>query len=75
MTKELLIDKTVKTLNQLPDDKIKSVADFAEYLVKKYEDEVLVNGISKMTSEVKTYEFLESEEDLYTVKDLKEKYK
>jgi hypothetical protein len=75
MTKHILIDRALKSLNQLPEDKIKSVADFADFLLKRYEDEILSKGISKLVSDSKVYEFLENEEDLYSVNDLKERYK
>jgi len=38
MTKEAIIEKTVKTLNILPNEKAEEIADFADYIMKKYED-------------------------------------
>ena len=74
MTKESLINKTIKTLTRLPDDKIKEVSDYADYILKKYNDEVLQKGIEKIVSDSKTFHFLNEEEDLYSVDDLQEKY-
>jgi hypothetical protein len=75
MTKELLIDKTVDYLKNLPPEKVVEVAEFTEYLYQKYEDYILNKGIQKLTSQSKSFEFLKEEEDLYTMEDLKERYK
>ena len=75
MTKELLIDKTVGYLKNLPDNKVEEVADFTEYLYQKQEEYILNKGIQKLTSESKSFEFLKEEDDLYTLNDLKERYR
>lgn len=75
MTKELLIDKTVDYLKNLPDDKVSEVADFTEYLYQKHEAYILNKGIQKLISESKSFEFLKEEDDLYTLDDLKERYR
>ncbi len=75
MTREILINRTVETLQRLPEDRINEVADFAEFILKKYDEQILRKGIEKLVSESKAFAFLKDEEDLYTVDDLKEKYK
>jgi hypothetical protein len=42
---------------------------------KKYEEEILQSGLTELASSSKSYNFLAKEEDLYTVEDLKIKYK
>lgn len=74
MLNESLIHKTLNTLARLPHDKVREVADFADFILKKYEEEVLQKGIEKLVSQSKTYDFLKNEENLYSVEDLKEKY-
>ncbi|MCK9271605.1 MAG: hypothetical protein WC271_15895 [Bacteroidales bacterium] len=74
MLKESLIHKTLNNLARLPHDKVREVADFADFILKKYEEEVLQKGIEKLVSQSKTYDFLKNEENLYSVEDLKEKY-
>ncbi len=74
MSKETLINKTLKTLSRLPQEKVKEVFDFADSLFKKYDEEVIQKGMEELMSRSKTYDFLKEEEDLYTVDDLKEKY-
>lgn len=73
--KERSIQKTIEILKNLPGERVKAVQDFAEYLLHKYDDYALVKGIEKLSVESNTFEFLEEDEELYTVKDLKEKFK
>jgi len=74
MDKDLLIDNIVNKIKQLPDEKIVEINDFADFLLSKIDDRILQEGIQKITSESKAFEYLLNEEDLYTVNDLKEKY-
>lgn len=74
MTRQAIIDKTIQMINQLPDDKVIEIVDFAEFIIKKYEDQQLVNAIQQLNSESKSFGFLNEDEDLYTVSDIKEKY-
>ena len=73
MIRETLINKTIKILSKLPNDKIREVSDFTEYILKKYEEETLQKGIEKLVSDSNTFQFLNDEEDLYTVNDIIEK--
>ncbi len=75
MTKKALINKTIETLSQLPQDKIKEVHDFADFILKKYDEEILQRGVEKLVSDSKAFDFLNEDEDLYSSDDLKEKYK
>jgi hypothetical protein len=74
MTKEAIIEKTVKTLNILPNEKAEEIADFADYIMKKYEDDTLTQGIQKLTEQSNVFSFLNDEEALYSVNDIKQKY-
>ena len=71
MTRETLIKRTLEVLSKLPQDKASEIADFADYVMKKYDDEILQKGIEKIVSDSKPYDFLKTEEDLYTLSDLK----
>jgi hypothetical protein len=62
-------------LNRLPDQKLQQVLDFAELLLSKIDDQLITQGIQKLAKDSKVYKFLEEEDDLYSVQDLKEKYK
>jgi hypothetical protein len=74
MTKQLIIEKTVKAINQLPEDKAEEISDFADFISKRYEEHNLIKGIQQLTSNSQTFEFLKDEEDLYSEADLKEVY-
>jgi len=75
MEREVIIDETVKKLNRLPLDKLRQVEDFVDFVISRIDDKLLVEGIQKLTSDSKTFEYLKHEEDLYSVNDLKEKYR
>lgn len=75
MTREILIKKTLDNLTKLPDQKLKEVSDFAEFLLNRIENQLMTEGIQKLVTDSKTFKFLENEEDLYSVDDLKERYK
>jgi hypothetical protein len=62
-------------MKQLPDEKIKEVNDFVEFLLQRREEYALTEGIKQVAAQSKSFEFLEEEDDIYTVNDLKEKYK
>jgi len=74
MNRQVLIDNTLNKIRQLPDVKIKEINDFADFLLSRIDDKIIQEGIQKMTSESKAFEFLKEEDDLYTLNDLKEKY-
>lgn len=74
MTRQNLIEETISKIQKLPDVKIMQVNDFVEFLLSKINDKVIVEGIQKLISDSKTFEFLNDEEDIYTIKDIKEKY-
>jgi hypothetical protein len=75
MSRDALIKVAIDNLSKLSDQKIREVTDFAEFLLSKSEDSMLVEGIQKMASESKSFDFLNDDEDIYTVADLKEIYK
>ncbi|HVF82067.1 MAG TPA: hypothetical protein VM884_09045 [Flavisolibacter sp.] len=74
MTKEDIIQNTIRALAILPDDKAKEVSDFADFLLKKHEDLTLQKGIYQLQSESDTFNFLNEEEYLYSPADIKEKF-
>ena len=74
MNRQILIDNTLNKIRQLPDAKIKEINDFADFLLSRIDDKIIQEGIQKLTSESKAFEFLKHEDDLYTLNDLKEKY-
>jgi hypothetical protein len=74
MTRQAIIEKTLQAINKLPEDKAEEISDFADFVYKRYEDQLLAQSIQKMASDSKSFSFLEEEEEVYTVKDLKQVY-
>ncbi len=74
MTRQAIIDRTVEVINQLPDEKASEISDFADFLLKKYEELLINQNIQKLVSEGAAFSFLNEEEDLYSLSDLKKKF-
>ena len=74
MTKQILIDRTIKVINELPQDKAAEISDFAEFVFKRYEENELIIGIQNILSKSEAFEFLNNEEEIYSMADLKEVY-
>lgn len=74
MTRQAIKERTLKTINQLPEGKAEESSDFAEFMRKQYEEQQLSKVIQRLAASSQAFEFLYDEEDLYTEDDLKEKY-
>jgi len=74
VTRQAIIERTINAINRLPQEKAEEISDFADFLIKKYEDDLLVNGILQLTSKSKAFDFLADEEELYSITDLKKVY-
>ena len=75
MNRRILIDNVISKIRMLPDYKIRELSDFADFLLSRIDEKITVHGIQKLAADSKTFEFLKDEEDLYTINDLKERYK
>ncbi|MFN8208910.1 MAG: DUF2281 domain-containing protein [Bacteroidales bacterium] len=62
-------------MHQLPEKELQEIQDFAAFLANKSEDAIINEGIKRIASTSNSFNFLHDEPDLYTVEDLKEKYK
>ena len=74
MTRQAIIAKTLKAINQLPEDKAEEISDFADFVIQRYEEQRLTKGIQQLTSNSEAFDFLNHEEDIYSEADLKEVY-
>ena len=74
MTRQTIIERTLKAINQLPEDKAEEISDFADFVIKRFEDHKLSEAIQQLTSNSVAFQFLENEEELYSLSDLKEVY-
>ena len=50
MTKQAIIERTVRAINQLPEDKAEEISNFADFISKRYEEGILTQGIQKLTT-------------------------
>ncbi len=75
MSRSQVINETLKAVNQLPDERVNEVTDFASFLLKRQEETTLQKGIEHLVNTSGTFAFLHDEDDLYTLNDLKETYK
>ncbi len=75
MDREVIIRRTLENLSKLPDNRLEEVSRFTEFLLRNIDESILTEGIKELTSKAKAFKYLEEEEDIYTVNDLKEKYK
>ena len=71
----MLINKAINNISKLPENRIKEISEYAEFLLKHIDDKIMTEGIQKLISDSNSFEFLKEEEDLYTRGDLKEVYK
>lgn len=74
MTRQIIIERTLKALEQLPDEKAAQISDFADFVLKQYEEQLLTNGIAHLTANGDAFAFLKDEPDLYSEKDIKGPY-
>ena len=72
MTRQAIIERAINAINQLPEDKAAEISDFADFVIKKFEDSRITENIQQLASKSQTFEFLNNEEELYTAADLKE---
>jgi len=71
MNRQTLINNTIDKLKKLSDSQLQDANDYTEYLLCKIEDEITLEGIKKIVTESKNFDFLNEEEELYKVEDLK----
>jgi hypothetical protein len=71
MDRQIVIEKTLKYLNLLPENKAEEVLDYIEYLFNKNEDSFLTKGITQLATQSKSFDFLNDEEEIYTLDDVK----
>lgn len=74
MTRQAIIQKTVQALQILPQDKAQEISDFADFMLRKYEDLILQQGIQALQSQSEAFAFINDEKDLYSPADVKEKF-
>lgn len=74
MKKDSLIKETLSTLSKLPKEKITVIAEYADFLLSKYEEDELQKGMETLMEKSSSFDFLKEDEVNYTLEDIKEKY-
>ncbi|MEY3443455.1 MAG: hypothetical protein RLZZ519_1736 [Bacteroidota bacterium] len=74
MTKKAISERTLWAMNQLPLHKATEISEFAEFVLKRYEESKINIGIVHEGSDPRPFDFLHDEEERYSEADLKEKY-
>ena len=72
MTRQAIIERTIKAINLLPPEKAQAISDFADFISKRYEEHLLIHGIQKLAADSEAFDFLKDEEDLDDKEWLKE---
>lgn len=75
MDKTIILNKAIDNLQKLPADKVQEVNDFVEFLIGRVDAQLFTEGIQQIASGSKTFGFLDDEPEMYTVHDLKVRYK
>lgn len=70
MEREVLIEKTIRRLEQLPVKRIHEVNDFVEFMIRRTDDALITEGLQQLSSSGYTFDFLNDEPELYSVNDL-----
>ena len=72
MQRQQVLEKTIEYMKNLPENKAVEALDYIEYLYNKSEDAILTEGITRLASASKSFDFLNDEENIYTLDDIKE---
>jgi len=74
MERDVLLQKMISNIEQLPTQRIREVNDFVEFILQKVDDALITEGIQQLSSSCHTYDFLRNEPELYSINDLKVKF-
>jgi len=66
-----LVQTLVEKSQKLNEEKLAEVLDFIEFLINKYEEEIIKKGIQALARKSKSFKFLTKEPYLYSLKDVK----
>ena len=74
MEREVLMEKTIHNIEQLPTTRVREVNDFVEFIIRRADDALITEELQQLVSYSHTYDFLHGEPELYTINDLKVKF-
>ena len=70
MEKANLIQDTIDILDKMSDEKTLEVKDYASYLLKKYKENMLQNGLIELANQSQSYKFLSQKTQKVTERNL-----
>lgn len=70
MTRQQIIEETVDILERIPLEKLEEIRNLLNEYYARREEEIFERGFKKLSSESHSYDFLEEEDEIYTVNDL-----
>ena len=68
--RKILISQTVKYLSILPMQKLEEIAEFAEFVKQKHEENQLKKELEFYVSSGTSFKFLKDEESIYSLDDI-----
>ena len=71
MKKAILFQQAIDNISRLPEQQLKEINDFAEFLLSRIQQEILSEEVSNTNLASYSNKFLDQDEYLYTVNDLK----
>ena len=71
---EMLMQKTIRKIEQMPAVQVQKVDDFVEYIIHSTNDALITGGLQHLATRGHTYDFLYDEPDLYSLDDLKVRF-
>ncbi|MCL2649767.1 MAG: hypothetical protein FWD60_01925 [Candidatus Azobacteroides sp.] len=74
MEREVLMEKTIRTIEQLPTTCVREVNDFVEFIIRRTDDALITEGLQQLSSRSQAFDFLNNEPELYSVNDLKVRF-
>ena len=75
MEREVLMEKTIRKIEQLPTSRVREVNDFVEFVIRRTDDALITEGLQHLSSYSHVNDFLINEPELYSVNDLKVQFK
>ena len=74
MEHEVLMNKTIRKIEQLPTPQVQKVNDFVEFIIRRTNDAMITEGLQRLSYCGQTYDFLYDEPDIYSINDLKVRF-
>ena len=74
MEREVLLEKMIGRIEQLPTNRIQELNDFVEFISRRNDDILITQGLQRIANSSKTFDFLDNDPELYTINDLKVKF-